>query len=216
MSKTFQSPVNLAFRLESLAKSLAQLESHPQMESENVARRLVALLRASSEFRGMESLLHSSQIAEKASSETFVEKLRELIAEIQKVIDQTPAITGMVLVVSSDKAYVTRLVEKLQAMTHQVIVADSPRKANDLLAVSPVAFCIVDIVLADMDGRAFIADLRTRPATAALPVIAITPGASGSTPHQPFSVPGADGLLLKMPPLRMWSIIWRFAPSGAT
>jgi len=201
MTKGFQSPVNLAYRLDSLTKSLARLESHPQPESENQARRLVALLRASSEFRGMDSLLQSAQTAEQAPTATFPAKLRELILEIKKVIEQNPGDAGLIMIVSSDKGFASHLAEKLQALHQQTLIADSHRKANETLTLSPVVFCIVDIMLADMDGRAFITELRTRTETAALPIIAITHNSAENVDKQPFSVPGADGVFSKNTPV---------------
>lgn len=197
MNKGFQSPVNLAYRLDSLTESLARLESQPQAESENEARHLVSLLRASSEFRGMDSLLQAARIAEQAPSATFPAKLQELIAEIQQSLARSPGSPGLVMIVSSDKLYATGLEKSLLALHHQSVIADSLQKANELLASSPVAFCIVDIVLTDLDGRSFITDLRTKAATAALPVIAITPSCSGITPDHLFPVPGADHFFSK-------------------
>jgi len=197
MTKRFQSPVNLGYRLDSLTKSLERLESHPQSESENEARRLVALLRASSEFRGMDALWQSARTAEEAPATTFPARLHELIAEIQKAIDHTPSHAGMVLMVSSDKIYTAHLAESINAQNHQTLIAESPHKAKELIAIFPVAFCIVDTVLADMDGRAFITDLRTRPETAAIPVIAITPSPSETNINQLLPVPGADAIFPK-------------------
>lgn len=192
MTKGMQSPINLAFRLESLTQSLANLEAQPSAESENEARRLVTLLRASSEFRGMDSLLAAARTTEHASSGNFVSKLQDLITELQRAMELAPSHAGMILIVSSDNIYTDHLQEALKALKLKPLVAPSPFRAKELLAVSPVAFCLVDIALADLDGRAFIADLRTRPETAALPVIAITPGPSEAHGHPPFAVPGAD------------------------
>ena len=197
MSKGFQSPVNLAFRLESLTQSRAKLAAQPSAESENEARRLVTLLRASSEFRGMDSLLTAARTAEQASLHDFAAKLEDLIAELQRAIELAPSHPGIILIVSSDKHYTVRLQETLKGQHLEALVADSPRAARELLAVSPVAFCIVDIVLADLDGRSFISDLRTHPATAALPVIAITPSPSEAHGHHPFAVTGADTIFSK-------------------
>ncbi len=197
MTKGFQSPVNLAYRLESLTKSLARLESHPQAESENEARRLVSLLRASSEFRGMDSLLQSARNTEQASSATFPIRLKELITEIQQAIEHTPNQAGMILILSSDVTYTSLLSGSIAAAHHQAVVALSSPQANELIASAPISFCIVDLVLADIDGRAFIAELRTRPETAAIPVIAIVPSPAESPVIQPFSVPGADSIFAK-------------------
>ena len=195
MTNDSQSPVNLAYRLNSLTQSLKRLESEPQAGSENEARRLVALLRASSEFRGMDSLLHAARIAEQAPSATFPDKLRELISEIQQALNKDPINAGAVLIVSSDKLYASRLSISLEALHHQTLIADSLRKAYEQIANATVAFCVVDVVLADMDGRAFINELRTRTETAALPVIAIIPHETNLT--QPFAVSGAESVFTK-------------------
>ncbi|MEI6564607.1 MAG: response regulator [bacterium] len=200
MSNVHQSPVNLTYRLASLSATLEKLESNPQAENE--ARRQVTLLRASSEFRGMETLLISARKAEQASSAEFPARLRDLISDIQLEITRTPNAPALVLIVSSDAAYAARLSGSLNTSRYRCIVAESPHKAKDVLSHSSVAFCIVDIVLADMDGREFIADLRTRPETAILPVIAITPSPPENQDYQFFPVPGADGVFKKNTPLK--------------
>ncbi|MEI8139434.1 MAG: response regulator [bacterium] len=199
MINSITSPVNLTYRLSSLTQLLARMETHTHDESENEARRLVALLRASSEFRGMDDLLQSARNAEQATSAAFPDKLQELISEIQHALERTPDNTGLVLIVSSDKIYSSLLVESLKAQNHQALIAESRRKADELLSSAPVAFCIVDVVLADLDGRAFINELRNHPETAALPIIAITPSITGTRYNHPsaFSVPGADGVFSK-------------------
>lgn len=197
MTKSFQSPVNLAYRLESLTKALAKLEAHPRTEAENEAKRLVALLRASSEFRGMESLLAAAHIAENAPTLIFPTRLRELIDEIQKALANSPGSTGVILIISSDEAYSSGLARKLNALNLKTLVAESPRKAKESLSLAPVAFCIIDIVLANMDGRALILELRSHPETAAMPIIAITPNLGENSAGKSFPVPGADGVFPK-------------------
>jgi len=197
MSKDNQSPVNLTYRLNSLTRSLEHLETQPQAGTENEARRLVSLLRASSEFRGMDDLLNSARLAEQAPSATFPDKLRDLIYEIKQALEQSPHNTGIVLIVSSDSLYATRLSECLNELQHETLIANSPQKANSFIADSTVAFCIVDLVLADLDGRAFINTLRNRTETAALPVVAITPSPSETNFKPPLPVSGADVIFFK-------------------
>ena len=74
----------------------------------------MALLRASSEFRGMENLLQAARSAEQEPSLTFPAKLRSLIAEIQTEIDNIPQKGGMIMLVSSDPAYAIHLTVGLQ------------------------------------------------------------------------------------------------------
>lgn len=200
MTKGFQSSVNLAYRLESLKAALARMENLPQPESENEARRLVTLLRASCGFRGMEALLQSAQVAEQAPPATFPAKLRDLISEIQQALEQAPRRVGTVMIVSSDAAFASRLAEHLSALHHQTLIADSASKAKELIVTNPVAFCIVDIVLTDLDGRALITDLRTHPETAVLPIIAISPCAPDPTHEGTFHVFGADSVFSKNAP----------------
>ncbi len=197
MTKGNQSPVNLAYRLDCLKQSLAKLETPSRPEAEHEARRLVSLLRASSEFRGMDPLLKLARAAEQATSGDLPHELRALIDEIQQEIDRGPRHTGAILIVSSDDHYTAQLEKQLGAQRHITLRADSSHMAKELLANNGIAFCIVDIVLADLDGRAFITDLRTHPETAALPVIAITPGASAANDQQPIPVFGADSVFSK-------------------
>lgn len=197
MTRAFQSPVNLAYRLESLKKALVKLETDSQPEAEHEARRLIALLRASSEFRGMDSLLAAAHIAEQAPTTTLPAHIRELIDEIQKFIANSPGNTGVILIVSSDKGHSSALADKFNTLNLKTLIADSPKKAREALSMAPVACCIIDVALTNLDGRALILEMRAHPETAVMPVVAISPNLGDAISGKSFPVSGADSVFPK-------------------
>ena len=182
MSNSHASPVNLAHRLGSLTAALMDLETHP--ETEPAARQLVSLMRASSDVREMMELAQAASQAERAPSGEFSGRLRNLISIVKTEIARQESITSLVLVVSSDVTLSYPLQVSLKQHHYDVAVVDCARKAVAFIDANPVAFCIIDLVLPDMDGRLLIADLRAKPATAAMPIIMISPrGISDISAH---------------------------------
>lgn len=172
MSLSSESNVNLGYRLDALHEALDRLETDPATESS--ARELVTLIRASSEFRNMEAIAQAAQQAETADTAAFPAKLRALIILMHQEVNRQNPNPG-VLIVSRDAALATELKAGLESRGYPVVVTGKPAEAHEILATQIVGVCVVDLVLARADGRDFIADVRNRPATAAVTLVAIGP-----------------------------------------
>ena len=194
MSKDAVSDVNLAYRLDALSSALTNLESNPQTEP--VARELVTLIRASSEFRHMNALAKAAEEAESEDSKEFQNRLRNLIALMKQEVSRQNIKTAAVMIISRDKAFVTELRTILEIRGYPVVVTETPASATSILATQTMGVCIVDLVLAKADGRGFINDLRTQSKTAGLLILAIGP--SMTSPEMEKQALGdADGFFKK-------------------
>ncbi len=202
MSKDSVSDVNLAHRLDTLTVALGVLEDSPQTEP--AARELVALIRASSEFRNMTALTIAAEEAESAVSGEFPARLRKLITLLKQAVLLQNIQKVAVLIVSRDKDFVTQLRTLLEIRGYPVEVAATPSEATSILAAQAIGVCIVDLVLAKADGRGLIDDLRVQSETAGLLIVAIGPQlASGEMETQSLS--DADGFFRK--PVNVLEII---------
>lgn len=194
MSKDTVSDVNLAYRLDTLTAALGSLEDSPQTES--AARELVSLIRASCEFRNMTALTIAAEEAESAVSQEFPVRLRNLIALLKQEVLLQNVKKVAVLIVSRDKAFVTPLRTILEIRGYPVVVTETPAEGISLLAAQAIGVCIVDLVLAQADGRGLIDDLRAHSGTAGLLIVAVGPQqASGEMETQ--SLTDADGYFQK-------------------
>ena len=170
MSTVTHPRVNLAYRLDALYAALGNLEADTATEPK--ARELVTLIRASSEFRNMNVLAKAAQQAEAADSVEFPARMRALMILMQQELSRLNPNPG-VLIVSRDKGLVTELSAGLEARGYPVVVMETPAEAYEILATETVGVCIVDLALGQVDGRDFITDLRSKPATASLLTLAI-------------------------------------------
>lgn len=170
--------MNLAHRLDTLSAALVNLEA--DVQAEPATRELVTLIRASSEFHNMTALAEAAQQAELSESKDFPDRLRTLISILrQEISEQTPTATT-VMIVSPDKPLVTELRSALKARGYPVVITETPEEAQQALSTQTIGACIIDLALAKADGRNLITDLRSKPETAALQIVAIgsplTPG----------------------------------------
>jgi diguanylate cyclase (GGDEF)-like protein len=116
------------------------------------------------------------------------------------------------LVVTTDSAVLESLCPVFEARGRRVTICATETEAIHLLRHQPIAAAIVDLVLPGHDGRRLIVTLRSDPATAALPIVAVGPLPPGrensdglvhdadlyfSKPVEPTAIADGVGLLLK-------------------
>ncbi len=164
---------NLGHRLDALSIALKNFDEDHQ--TADMARRLLASIRASSDLNGMESLAAAARRAEEAPPFELAARLRELITLMRLEISRRGVSIQTVLVVSSDAELVKNLTAALEARARRVVTATTTQQALQVLATQDIAHMVVDFVLTGQDGRTLIAAVRSTPATAALPVVAIVP-----------------------------------------
>jgi diguanylate cyclase (GGDEF)-like protein len=185
---------NLGHRLDALSIALKNLEEDPQ--TLDAARRLIASVRASSKLHGMTALADAAQTAENAQACDVPARLKELITLMRLEINRRGVEVQNVLLVSPDAALIATLRPALEAHARRVLTAATAQEALQLIAAQDVSFVVIDFVLTGQDGRALIATLRSRPATAALPIIAIAPKLADGVKDQDL-VQEADGYFEK-------------------
>lgn len=194
MSKEFQNSINLGHRLDTLSIALKNLESDP--ETEAAARRLLGSIRASSALHGLDHVAISARRAETAPSSELPMRMRELVSLLRMEIVRQNIEPQNVLVVSMDDATNARLKASLEARGRRVIVAETATEALRIITGQRVAFVIIDLVLPGHDGRTLLSELRSKPATAAIPIVVIGP-AQALPEKQRKIVNEADGFFQK-------------------
>jgi len=164
---------NLGHRLDALSIALKNLEDDPQ--TADMARRLVASIRASSELNGMTALAAAARRAEESPPFELPTRLRELITLMRLEISRRGISVQTVLVVSTDVELVKGLTTALEARARRVVPAATTQQALQILATQDIAHMVVDFVLTGQDGRGLISAVRSSPQTAALPIAAVVP-----------------------------------------
>ena len=194
--------VNLTHRLDTLVTILNRLEKKPG--SEKAARELVTLIRASSASRNMTALAQCARKAESASATDFVDRLRDLIELMRAEVRRNKDNPATVLIVSTDYALKSTLTECLMAANYTVVTTATTSDALASLDAGTIGFTIIDLIMVGKDGREFISELRKRPSTAAMPILAIGPKIDNPE-TETAQPPGADGFFEK--PLKPEDVI---------
>lgn len=185
---------NLGHRLDALSIALKNLEDDPR--TVDATLRLVASVRASSELHGMTALAESARRAEVAPHFDLPARLRELITLMRLEINRQGVSIQTVLIVSTDADMVAALKPALEAHARRVVIATTSQEALQAMTAQDVSSIVIDFVLTGQDGRALIAALRCKPATAAMPIVAIAPKLADGV-KDPSLVQEADGYFEK-------------------
>jgi diguanylate cyclase (GGDEF)-like protein len=203
------SQVNLGSRIESLCIALKNLETDPLTSGATL--RLLASIRSSCELHGLTALAEAAKKIEAAPPADLPRHLREFVAAMRTEMARQAVEHPTVLIVSADPALRDPLRQLLEQRDRQVMLCETVRQATAPINANRIAFLVVDLMLPGQDGRNLIVDLRSRPATAAMPIVAVGPQGSdaGSStilvqeadryfekPADPVAI--ADHLTLKM------------------
>lgn len=191
--------VNIEHRLAVLTQSLRKLVEDPG--TAGAARRLIASIRSSCTLRGMEQAATAARLAVEADADQLPSRMEALIHVLRDELQGIPAEAATVLVVTTDPKLAAETAAALTAPARRIEVVGSAGDALSRLAAGPVAALVVDTVLKGEDGRDLLMALRSLPAFAALPIVALFPRLSAKAAAFPLAL-GPDLSLQKPPDLR--------------
>jgi two-component system cell cycle response regulator DivK len=103
---------------------------------------------------------------------------------------------ALVLIVEDNAKNLKLVRDLLEYHGFQTLVADSAEAGIALAREAAPDLILMDIELPGMDGVAALRELRSRPDTAAIPVVALTASAMQAD-RQRFTEAGFDGYLVK-------------------
>ncbi len=106
-----------------------------------------------------------------------------------------PAAT-VILVIEDDPSVAHLLQGELGSADREVLVAGTALEAREIVGKRKISLIILDLVLPDGDGRTLLMSLRSRPATAAVPIIVLTVRGGAETEAECLSL-GADAFFEK-------------------
>jgi len=102
----------------------------------------------------------------------------------------------LILIVEDDPQFARMLQVALDADGRRVVVAESAAEARAALAQEVPSLLILDLILPDSDGRNLLLELRSKPRTAALPVLVVTARLGGEVKSECFAL-GAEAYFEK-------------------
>lgn len=101
-----------------------------------------------------------------------------------------------ILAATADDVVAETIRARLSGPARQIDVVASIQTARDMIVAQPVALAIIDLELADGDGRSLLAELRAASANVTTPVIVVARDASRDIQAQCFAL-GADHVIGK-------------------
>ncbi len=160
-------------RIEALDLALRGL-AQQQEEALAGLRRLAQSLRVSSRAYGFEGIALAAEALEAAPEADAAAGGAALAAALRTELAGQPPPPASVLIVGGEPAAVAAIQASLKSRGKTALLAAGAEEARRILTAREIVFLVVDLFLPDSDGRAFIASLRSRPLTAAIPVAVIT------------------------------------------
>jgi two-component system cell cycle response regulator DivK len=103
---------------------------------------------------------------------------------------------GLILIVEDNDKSARLLRDVLEFHGYETLLAENGRDALELAGTKPPRLILMDIQLPDIDGEAVLRELRRDPATAGIPVVALTAFAMPAD-RKRFLATGFDGYLSK-------------------
>lgn len=173
MEEERHSTINFGHRIDAFRVALNALDT--DHDSAASVRRMAATLGASCELNNLHQLSTLANAVVEASAETLANRLRELISQMRIELARQEPQRLTILLVSADMLLRNSLTSAFEAGGHDVFTCDSTSAARQYLRDTPPSLLVVDSVLSGEEGLALIPELRSNPALAAMPVLAIIP-----------------------------------------
>lgn len=145
--------------------------------AEKIIRVIAESLRTSSATYGFSAIGQAAQRVETAARPLLPDLTRALIAVLRQELAGQPDAGAAVLLIGDHAPFMDALRRELETRGLEVLPAGSAAAAQQVLASREVAFLVLDVMLPDQDGRYLLEQLRSKPLTAAIPVVVIAPKA---------------------------------------
>ena len=171
---------SLVSRMNALTQAREALQKN-QSEVIPSLRRLAHSLKGSGGTYGFIEITEAAKILEEAGENDMLLPLERLIEVIQKTISSDNKEKTGILLIDDDKDF-THIIKTRLANPHwEIYLADNAVTAEEILSAKSISLIILDLILADMDGRQFLVQLKERVATAQIPVIILTAKSGNQT-----------------------------------
>lgn len=158
-------------------------------------RRIAHSLRGSGASYGFPEVTEAAAALEDAESERMPERLANLLNVLTRVAEGSSH--GVSVLIVEDDPEMLRLIERsLTTPGREIFTAQTAAEARGVLSGRKVDLVILDLVLPDMDGRTFLAELRQNRDTAATRVLVLSAW-TGDHQREECLALGAAGYLAK-------------------
>lgn len=138
-------------------------------------RMIAESLRVSSVSYGFTDIFEAARNTEEAPDAALITYTHALVAALRAALAGQQPPRATILLVGEASDFITRLCRELGAAGKETMVANTAAQAQEQLAQHEFVFIVLDLVLPDQDGRHLLEILRSKPITAAIPVVVLAP-----------------------------------------
>lgn len=192
---------SLTRRIAALRMAEEALASDPASARESIAL-ISRSLRDSGAANGFPEVTQAATALEESDAQTFAPRLANLIGILAHAGGGNEPSThsvperSVVLIVEDDPISAAFVEAGLAADDREILLAVTGAQAMALVTTRKIALVILDLVLPDMDGRAFLMKLQENPRTVKTPVLVISGKIGELTRRECISL-GATAFLAK-------------------
>lgn len=177
-------------RIDALEAALKTLAGNAS--SEKNIRMIAESLRASSASYGFDDIFQAARSVEEAATPQLPQLTHALVTALRRQLaEQTPPHT-VVLLVGERSDFMDALRRELATYGRETLLATSAAQAQQLLSGHEIVFIVLDFFLPDQDGRHLLEVFRSKPLTAAIPIVVIAPKVKGDVFGRRL-IPDVDG-----------------------
>lgn len=186
---------------ESVSARIHALESARDLlqkrEGEAVAsiRRIAQTFEKDSEAEQYPELVKEARSLRESSQDEVQENLDKFIRFLYAIVQTSGVEKTHILIVDDDRMTCRMIEAKLQTENRHIHTALTAEDARRIIQKEPISIVLLDLMLPDIDGRTFLAELKENTATSAIPVVIIT--GKGTQPRAECHALGASALVEK-------------------
>lgn len=189
----------LTGRVESLEAARAALTTTARSEAIATLRRHAHSLRGTGATYGFPSITTAATSVETCDErqlDAAVGRLVDVLREVQSSGPPPTAQRHRLLFVASDAELVRSCGPRLTAPNRELVTVDSGERAEIEAANGPWTLIILDLVLADCDGRTLLSRFRSRSQLGIVPIVVLSPLKDEAARTECYAL-GADEVLEK-------------------
>lgn len=160
----------LGARIDALEVAFRSLRTEEDPDS-TVARNLARSLTGPAAVHGYESIRQAAQAVESAPAGALTESVLTLIGVLRGEAAKTKQAVSTLLIVGGDADFNARLSQDMSSPNRNIVCVDTAAEARTALKEQEVAFIVLNLFLPDLDGRAFLLQLRENTLTTSIPIL---------------------------------------------
>jgi diguanylate cyclase (GGDEF)-like protein len=159
-------------------------------------RMIAESLRTSSASYGFTEIFEAARNTEEAPNSALPQQARALVAALRSALAGQTLPRTPILLIGGSSPFMEAVRRGLEANGKEVLLTTSGAQALEQLTQGEFVFILLDLALPDQDGRQLLESLRSKPITAAIPVVVIGPKLKDETLGRRL-VPEVDGYFSK-------------------